>query len=91
MAQHEELSIPSLDLIQPGACKDAAACDKLRDAIAGECEALLMRFESEKEVCQLRARRCALCDSCPRTLNGAVLIVQLLETSVAKHNAARGF
>ena len=51
MAQHEELSIPSLDLIQPGACKDVAACDKLRDAIAGECEALLMRFESEKEVC----------------------------------------
>jgi hypothetical protein len=46
----EELSLPSLDLIQPGAFKDAAACDRLRDAIASECEALLQRFEAEKEV-----------------------------------------
>ncbi len=45
----EEMSIPSLSLIEPGKILDEAACDRIRDAIAIECEALLTKLDAEKE------------------------------------------
>jgi hypothetical protein len=45
----EEMSIPSLALIEPGKILDEAACDRIRDAIAIECEALLTKLDAEKE------------------------------------------
>lgn len=45
----EEMSIPSLSLIAPGKILDEAACDRIRDAIAIECEALLTKLDAEKE------------------------------------------
>jgi hypothetical protein len=43
------MDIPSLQLIAPGALLDAAACARVRDAIAAECAALRRRMDEDKE------------------------------------------